>query len=166
MLRDCRWHCATPLIVKDTVLVSVFVINYDEWGGFFDHVEPATAPDATPSNGLRGFRVPAFVISPLARRGMVAHNTYDHTSVLKMIEWRWGLPALTPRDATARNIAEVLNFSAHPNLTAPQWSVPTVLPEACTVSPPAGGPAPVPTEHELTWQAVLSLAQTSGYTLP
>ena len=110
--------------------------------------------------------MPAFLISPLARRGTVAHNTYDHTSVLKMIEWRWGLPALTPRDAGARNIAEVLNFSAQPNLTAPQWSVPTVLPEACTVSPPADSPAPVPTEHELNWQEVLSLAQTSGFRLP
>src|SRR2546423_879162 len=71
---------------------TVFVINYDEWGGFFDHVAPATAPDASPANGLRGFRVPALVISPLARRGTVAHRTYDHASALKIIAWRWGLP--------------------------------------------------------------------------
>lgn len=148
---------------------TVFVINYDEWGGFFDHVAPATAPDANPSNGLRGFRVPALVISPRARRNTVAHNTYDHTSVLKMIEWRWGLHALSPRDAAARNIAEVLDFSAPPNLTAPRWNVPAVLPEACpVVATPASpaGPAPVPTEHELTWSAVRSLARASGFTLP
>jgi phospholipase C len=142
---------------------TVFVINYDEWGGFFDHVAPATAPDANPANGLRGFRVPALVISPRARRNTVAHNTYDHTSVLKMIEWRWGLPALTPRDAAARNMAEVLDFSAAPNLTAPRWNVPAVVPQACPVVPAAPGPAPAPTEHELTWSAVRSLAQASGF---
>ena len=145
---------------------TVFVINYDEWGGFFDHVPPATAPDANPSTSLRGFRVPALVISPLARRNTVAHNTYDHTSVLKMIEWRWGLPALTPRDAAARNIAEVLDFSAAPNLTAPRWNVPTVVPQACPVGAASPGPAPVPTEHELTWSAVRGLAEASGFALP
>jgi phospholipase C len=142
---------------------TVFIINYDEWGGFFDHVAPATAPDANPSNGLRGFRVPALVISPLARRGTVAQNTYDHTSVLKLIEWRWGLPALTPRDAAARNIAEVLDFSAPPDLTAPSWNVPAVVPEACPAGTSPASPAPVPTEHELTWTAVASLGQASGF---
>ena len=144
---------------------TVFVINYDEWGGFFDHIAPATAPDANPANGLRGFRVPALVISPLARRGTVAHNTYDHTSVLKMIEWRWGLPALTPRDAAARNIAEVLNFSGAPDPAAPRWNVPAVVAQACPVTAPPS-PAPVPTEHELTWAEVASLAQASGFTPP
>lgn len=142
---------------------TVFIINYDEWGGFFDHVAPTTAPDANPANGLRGFRVPALVISPLATRGTVAQSTYDHTSVLKLIEWRWGLPALTPRDAAARNIAEVLNFSAPPDLTAPRWDVPAVLPQACPAGSPPASPAPVPTEHELTWAALASLAQASGF---
>jgi phospholipase C len=144
---------------------TVFVINYDEWGGFFDHVVPTTAPDATPSNGLRGFRVPALVISPRSRRRTVAHNTYDHTSVLKMIEWRWSLPALTPRDHAARNIAEVLDFSKPPNLTAPRWAVPSVVAAACPVGPPAPALAvsPVPTEHELTWSEVAAKAATSGF---
>jgi phospholipase C len=43
-----------------------------------------------------------------------------------MIEWRWGLPALTPRDAAARNLAEVLDFATPPDLTAPQWEVPDI----------------------------------------
>ena len=79
------------------------MINFDEWGGFFDHVPPGSAPDADPGSALRGFRVPALVVSPHARRGSVAHQVYDHTSLLKTIEWRWGLPPLTPRDGTARN---------------------------------------------------------------
>jgi phospholipase C len=65
---------------------TVLVITYDEWGGFFDHVAPTVAPDADPANGLRGFRVPTFVISPRARRQTVASQTYDHTSILSMIE--------------------------------------------------------------------------------
>jgi hypothetical protein len=89
----------------------MLVINYDEWGGFFDHVPPSVAPDARPEWGLRGFRVPCLVISPRARRGHVAHDVYDHTSILKAIEWRWNLPPLTPRDEAARNIAEVLDFT-------------------------------------------------------
>jgi phospholipase C len=110
---------------------TLLVINYDEWGGFYDHVPPAVAPDANPDFGLRGFRVPNLIVSPRARRGHVAHNVYDHTSVLKAIEWRWNLPSLTPRDAAARNVAEVLDFAKEPNLDAPRFSVPEITPVAC-----------------------------------
>jgi phospholipase C len=107
---------------------TVLVMNYDEWGGFFEHVPPAVAPippadAALGSDGRRGFRVPALVISPWSPRGTVAHGLYDHTSVLKMIEWRWSLRPLTVRDSQANNLAEVLDFS-HPNLDAPQFAVP------------------------------------------
>lgn len=137
---------------------TVLVINYDEWGGFFDHVPPGTAPDARPDLGtqLRGFRVPCLVISPLARRSTVAHEVYDHTSVLKMIEWRWGLPALTPRDAAARNLAEVLAFDRPPDLTAPRWRVPLPPPGACTSLLPAGSPT-------LRWGELTELARSTGW---
>jgi phospholipase C len=108
---------------------TVFVINYDEWGGFFDHVPPAPAPippaDLAAGNedGLRGFRTPCLVISPYAQREHVSHVELDHTSVLKMIEWRWGLDPLTVRDATANNMAEVLQFSA-PQFNAQRFDVP------------------------------------------
>jgi phospholipase C len=139
---------------------TVLFINYDEWGGFFDHVAPSTAPDNHPMFSLRGFRVPAFVISPFSRRRHIAHRVYDHTSILKLIEWRWGLAPLTRRDAAARNIAEVLDFSRR-NLTAPQWSVPVQVPVACS---PAGTPAGAPTEHELTWHTVAEMAAYHGFT--
>jgi phospholipase C len=109
---------------------TVFVINYDEWGGFFDHVKPPKAHDTDPDGRQRGFRVPCMIISPFARRHHVAHRVYDHTSVLKMIEWRYGLDPMTERDATANNIAEVLNFD-HPNLEAPVFSVPGAQGTAC-----------------------------------
>jgi phospholipase C len=102
---------------------GAFVVLYDEWGGFFDHVAPQTAPDDDPTTALRGFRVPALVISPRSRRGAVAHGVYDHTSVLKAIEWRWGLTPLTRRDAAARNIAEVLDFGGAPRSAPRKYTV-------------------------------------------
>ena len=47
----------------------------------------------------------------------------DHTSTLRMIEWRWNLQPLTVRDAMANNLALVLDFSAN-RLNAPQYRVP------------------------------------------
>ncbi len=95
-------------------------VNYDEWGGFFDTaVPPAAKDDDRKSANLaedfsqRGFRTPATVVSPYAQRGRIAPHTYDHTSILRFIEWRYGLAPLTRRDARARNIGEVLDFQ-HP----------------------------------------------------
>lgn len=116
---------------------TVLVINFDEWGGFFDHVPPPLAPDVDRALRQRGFRVPCLLISPFARRGHVAHGLYDHTSVLKMIEWRWGLEALSVRDARAANLAGALDFSRR-ELAAPDFRVPRVL--AGRPCPVAGGP--------------------------
>jgi phospholipase C len=108
---------------------TVLIINFDEWGGFYDHVPPPTRPipeaDRIAGNidGRLGFRVPCLVISPFARRGFVSSTVFDHTSILKLIEWRWTLSPLTIRDETANNIAEVLDFSA-PNLKVPKIKVP------------------------------------------
>jgi len=105
---------------------TLLVITFDEWGGFFDHVPPAHAPDVNPLHSLRGFRVPTLLISPFARRGHVDHHVYDHTSVLKLIEWRFGLPALSARDAQASNLATALDFGRH-NTRAPRFRVPHVV---------------------------------------
>jgi phospholipase C len=109
---------------------TVLVINFDEWGGFFDHVAPPTRPippvtkAAGDSDGRLGFRVPAIVISPWSPRASVNSTQFDHTSVLNMIEWRWDLPSLSIRDETANNIATVLDF-ANPNLASNSYNVPT-----------------------------------------
>ena len=108
---------------------TALVFNYDEWGGFFEHVPPPTAPipaadqAAGNADGLLGFRVPCMIVSPFAPRERVSHVPFDHTSVLRMIEWRWNLPPLTVRDATANNLAEALDFKA-PSVRAKQFSVP------------------------------------------
>jgi phospholipase C len=135
---------------------TALVVNYDEWGGFFDHVPPTVAPDATPEagTGLRGFRTPALMVAPRARRGYVSHDVYDHTSVLKMIEWRWGLAALTPRDAAARNLAEVLDFGRAPDLTAPCWDVPPVVSAPCDAAA---------TADDTDWRELAALAGARGW---
>jgi phospholipase C len=102
---------------------TILVINYDEWGGFFDHVAPPqviddskipaeTASIPPPDAHQLGFRVPCVAVSPFSPRGRVVGGgaPFDHTSVLRMIEWRWNLPPLTARDAHARNLAEMLDF--------------------------------------------------------
>ena len=137
---------------------TILVVNYDEWGGFFEHVAPSTAPDAHPEWGQRGFRVPCLVVSPRARRHHVAHGVYDHASVLKMIEWRWGLPSLTVRDAKANNIAEVLDFVNPPNLSAPHYTVSRVTGTPCPPGSPSEG-------HE-EWEGLRDKALAHGWRLP
>ncbi|HET9957609.1 MAG TPA: alkaline phosphatase family protein, partial [Polyangiaceae bacterium] len=112
---------------------TVLVVNYDEWGGFFDHVPPPTAaiPDADRvagnADGRLGFRTPALLVAPWARAGFVSHQVYDHTSVLKMIEWRWGLEPLSVRDRDAANLADALDF-AQPRPKPPLFAVPPGAP--------------------------------------
>jgi phospholipase C len=153
---------------------TLLVITYDEWGGFFDHVAPGIAPDVVPEYGQRGFRIPTLLIGPRVRRHNVSHRVYDHTSILKFIEWRFGLPALTPRDAAANNIGDSLLWLREPNLEAPQWDVPT--PDELGLEAAAGArvslaganrsAAPPPTEHESEWLAVAELADRFGYPMP
>ena len=111
---------------------TVLIVNFDEWGGFFDHVAPSIAPDVDARFELRGFRVPAIVVSPYARRGAVASGIYDHTSILRMIEAQYDLAPLSARDAAAANIAEVLDLS-NANLRAPQYDVPDFSSPLCPI---------------------------------
>jgi len=133
---------------------SVLIINYDEWGGFFDHVPPSEAPDVNPAFALRGFRVPAMIVAPWARSNVISSETYDHTSILKMIEWRWNLPSLTPRDANANNIAGALDFSK-PKRNAPTYSVP---------AGPFGGVCSVPLAATSDkWAMLEAAARVAGW---
>ena len=109
---------------------TLLVVTFDEWGGFFDHVPPPAAADVDPRYQQRGFRVPCLLISPFARRGFVSHGVYDHTSILKLVEWRWGLAPLSTRDAAANNLATALDFS-HRRLSAPKLSVPRFVGAPC-----------------------------------
>lgn len=137
---------------------TVLVINFDEWGGFFDHVAPQRAPvppgdAALGSDGLRGFRVPALVISPWSPRRTIIHDLYDHTSVLKMIEWRWHLGPLTIRDAAANNLADVLDFTRF-DPRAPAFNVP---------AGPFGAPCPTITPAAARAQTLGATAASLGF---
>ncbi len=127
---------------------SAVVINYDENDGQFDHVVPRAPPPGTPGEfvgdqhiGL-GFRVPCLVVSPFSRGGYVCSQTFDHTSVLRLLEARFGVevPNLTAwRRQTCGDLTAAFGFGEPPNLTIP------VMPETA---------------------ATLALAQKNVKTLP
>lgn len=85
---------------------TAIVITYDEHGGFWDHVPPPVVDRWGP-----GLRVPAIVISPFAKRHHVDHTTYDTTSLLALIEKRWGLAPLSKRDARANPMQGAFDFA-------------------------------------------------------
>jgi phospholipase C len=133
---------------------TLLVITYDEWGGFFDHVPPALAPDVDPAFERRGFRVPTLLISPFARRNRIDQGVYDHASLLRLIEWRWNLAPLSVRDAKAANLAQALDFSAS-KTAAPRFNVPAVVPIPC--SPVQSG--------ESEWNELATVARASGWSI-
>jgi phospholipase C len=104
---------------------TLFVLTYDEHGGCYDHVPPpwgATPPDNSAGEYGFGFdrfglRVPTLLISPLIAPGTVyrvpaGSMPLDHTSILKTIEQRWNLAALTARDAAAPGFGDVITLTA------------------------------------------------------
>ena len=145
---------------------TVLVINFDEWGGFFDHVPPPLRPippgdKAAGSDGRIGFRVPSLVISPFAQRTHIATAEFDHTSILKMIEWRWNLSPLTVRDASANNLATVLDFNQM-DLQAPKYLVPSgPFGGACATA--AVSSLPGASNEQTEWMAVQALATQYGF---
>jgi phospholipase C len=104
---------------------TLLIVNYDEHGGYYDHVPPpvALAPDSIPPivqpgestyEGFTryGFRVPAIVVGPYARPNHVSHVVHDHTSVLALLERKWNLPAMTYRDANANDVTDFIDLRA------------------------------------------------------
>ena len=93
--------------------------------GYVRHAEQLVAgPDAYDTYG---FRVPAVIVSPYARPDCVLSDVFDHTSVLKLLEEKWNLPALTRRDAAAISPLGALDLSSPPAfLTPPELPAPTL----------------------------------------
>ena len=119
---------------------SAFILTWDEFGGLYDHVspQPAVSPDGiapvdlettdicygTPNIGTcnftyTGYRVPLIVVSPYAQKNYVSHTVADTTAILKLIETRFNLPALTKRDAAQVDMTEFFNFNNPPWMTPP-----------------------------------------------
>lgn len=164
---------SNPAVWEKTALI----VSYDENGGFFDHVTPPTAPPGTPGEyvtvpihtvpeaggivgpiGL-GYRVPGMVISPYSRGGLVASQTFDHTSQLRLLERRFGVdvPNLTAwRRTVTGDMTSAFNFGAKPDAAPP--AIPDPVPRAAAALAQCGPniatgflglgvPYPVPPNH-------------------
>jgi phospholipase C len=143
---------------------TLLIIIYDEHGGCYDHVAPPTGA-VPPDNSLGefgfdfrrfGVRVPAVLVSPLIAPGTVFRPAgpvpFDHTSVLKTVEVRWQLPALTARDAAAPDVGDVLTLSV-PRSDDPLASV--TVPVSTSPNPAVGLPSHI---QQVQAQLVSSLA--------
>jgi phospholipase C len=136
---------------------TLLVWLYDEHGGYYDHVPPPVAipPDdiaptlpaghAPGAYDRYGFRVPAVVVSPYAKPGFVSDTVRDHTSILRFIERKWNLGALTRRDAAADDLSDCLDLSAPRILAPPALAAPALAapaPPVCTPGMPGTIPPP------------------------
>ncbi|MGH9078674.1 MAG: alkaline phosphatase family protein [Acidimicrobiales bacterium] len=136
---------------------TLLVWCYDEHGGYYDHVPPpkAVKPDSVapalaatdhPGSFNRyGFRVPAGVVSPYARPNYVSHVVHDHTSVLKLIETKWNLPALTYRDLLADDMLDSVDLTSPPAFLTPPTltaALDPTLAEGCLTTGPGTIPPP------------------------
>lgn len=117
---------------------SAIILTYDEWGGFYDHVAPPEAcppgdfpPDADPTGEFDrlGFRVPLVVISPWSRPGYVSDRVTDLSSVVRLLQARYLLPAMSGRDANAWPLLDMFDFSTRAFETPPELA-PAVVDEA------------------------------------
>jgi phospholipase C len=144
---------------------TVLLFMYDEHGGYYDHVPnpAAIAPDSIPPNtnvppdepggfDLYGMRVPAMVISPFAKKDYVSSVVHDHTSVLKFLETKFNIGALTLRDANADDLMDCFDFAGAPFRDPPTLPEPGLPASGSTCSdvPPPKTSVPVPTSTTTT----------------
>ncbi len=109
------------------VTTALFLV-WDEWGGFYDHVEPPIVErwkDGTPSR--YGRRVPCLVISPYARARYISHTFHSHVSLLRFAETIFDLEPLTERDAEASDMLDCFDFDKLPMTPL------SLLPRQCSI---------------------------------
>ena len=89
------------------------------------------------------------MVSPYAKKDFVSHTVYDHTSILKTVEEKWNLPALTRRDANATSLFDMVDLK-----TKPAFLTPPKLPAAANPAPKEGclttGPGTIPPPSAVT----------------
>jgi phospholipase C len=154
---------------------TAIVLNYDENGGFYDHVPPPRVDE----RGL-GFRVPCTVVSPWVRPGHVSSTVYDHTSVLAFVRRLFGVRPVNDRDAGARPLEDMFDFGhaetgfvsypadrrLNPELTPRDW-----YGRLLALPVPAGEPGEVPAARPLcparldVTAAAVAAAAAGGVTL-
>jgi phospholipase C len=166
---------------------TVLFVTYDENGGFFDHVPPVTAPPGTPGEYITapsvpdptavgafpgpiglGFRAPMLILSPFSRGGFVSSDLFDHTSILRFLETRFGaeVPNLsTWRRATVGDLTSAFNFAAPnqsiPNLPSTVQAIPQII-QQCVANLAGTTPYPVPNPQSLPTQESGAAPKPSG----
>ncbi len=131
---------------------TVFIITYDENGGFFDHIPAPVPPPGTTNEfaynqpiGL-GIRVPMILVSPWTRGGRVCSQIFDHTSILRFLENWTGVqePNISPwRRQVCGDLTSAFDF-AHPDNSHPSLPSPnTTSGGTITPVPPSPQIAPV-----------------------
>jgi phospholipase C len=129
----------TALMNSPSWSSSALFWTYDESGGLYDHVSPQPMPSpdgikpldllvgdiCTTTTGptcdftYTGYRIPLVVVSPYAKENYVDHTVADFTAMLKFIETRWSLPALTKRDKAQQDMTGFFDFTNPPWVTPP-----------------------------------------------
>jgi phospholipase C len=159
---------------------TALFITYDEHGGYYDHVPPpaAVTPDETPpilgsddvpgGYDRLGFRVPLIAVSPWAKRGYVSSVVQDHTSVLRFVERKWNLGAMTRRDANANDMTDYFDFRRPAFRKPPKIaSAPALGPglekcRAAGLNPPLPGNPNAAAKESAAWKALRARARAAG----
>jgi phospholipase C len=105
---------------------ALLVVNFDEHGGFYDHVPPPLVPDPNPEFQRIGFRVPTLVVGPTVRRGAVVSTPFEHVSVLSTLATRFGIASLGPRMDAAADLSSCIDPAAIDAVSPATALAPTV----------------------------------------
>jgi phospholipase C len=97
------------LMRSDSWDTSAFLLVYDDWGGWYDHVEPPQVDEFG-----YGMRVPALLVGPHVKRGVVDSTVLDYTSIMKFVQDNWDLEPLTERNANAKTFVSAFDFTQTP----------------------------------------------------
>jgi phospholipase C len=117
-----------------------------------DNIGPILLPGENGFDGFNryGFRVPFAIVSPWARPHYVSHQVFDHTSILKLVQTKWNLPALTFRDANATPMLDMLDLH-HPHFAEPpKLAQPLAVTNPATLACSVNGPGTIPPVGSIT----------------
>ncbi|MGA7342580.1 MAG: alkaline phosphatase family protein [Terracidiphilus sp.] len=88
---------------------TAIFIAWDDWGGWYDHVDPPKMDEMGP-----GFRVPLLVVSPYAKHGYVSHHFHEASGFIAFVEYNFGLGSLGTRDAGTDAFADCFDYQQTP----------------------------------------------------
>ncbi len=112
---------------------TAIFISWDDWGGWYDHVDPPKVDEMGP-----GFRVPLLVVSPYAKHGYVSHHFHEASGFIAFIEYNYALGSLGTRDAGTDAFADCFDYKQTP---APYSAIKTtVTPDQLIREKPSGPP--------------------------